>query len=397
MRWRGISSDLNWLGISIGLWGLGYGLYAVLWPLWVEHLGGGPFGLGLLSTMASLATALVVLPGGYWADRLDRRCLLFWGSVVAVPVPFLFAWAPRWPWLIPGVLLYFGSSFSIPALQAVVVAEAPPERLSFLFNLIMAEAAGGLVAGPALGGMIAQRWSFPVVFYLSGLLYLLSALAILPMRPKPPRAASASGAAASFRPGPALRRWLLFTAALALIGGVAGPFVVPFLKAVSRLSVEQIGILGSVGVLSATLAGPVWGWMAESWGIPRTLGLGFALGTVGWLVLLWQPAQYGWLLWSSVIRGVGEGARNLVGVAVGQVVGTRRAGQAYGFMGLITEGVGALAPLVGGVLYGQWNLAPLLVAAGLTGMVAAWLLSGPPYGPPEHLNPFRRSPAGKLP
>ena len=156
----GMTPDLWWMTTAQGLWGLGFGLYGLLFPLYIEKLGGGPIIIGLLTTLAGIMTAFVVFPGGWLADRVDRRTILLWGWVVAIPVPFMFAAAPRWEFLIPGVILYFGSAFSTPAMQAVIVEEAPPEMLSTAYNVVMSVFGAGMVAGPALGGYLTSHYSY---------------------------------------------------------------------------------------------------------------------------------------------------------------------------------------------------------------------------------------------
>ncbi|MBX5467134.1 MAG: MFS transporter [Firmicutes bacterium] len=374
----GFSPDLWWLTVSLGLFGLGFGLYAVIWPLWVERLGGGPLAIGLIGTVASVVTAASVWPGGWLADRWDRRCLIFWGSALAVPVPLAFAAAHRWTALIPGMVVYCASNFSLPALQAVIVSETAPERLATVYNLIMAAFAVGMTAGPALGGALAEWAGFGPVFDLAAALYLLSALAVLPIRPKPARPRTGLGPVAPIL-SPALRRWLALASLAALAGGISGPFVVPYLKMAAHLDLEAIGGMGSLGVLAATVSGPAWGWAAARWGIPRVMGLGFGLGAFGAVLLLLDPGRAAGLFAATFLRGIGEGARTLGGVAIGRAVDPTQAGRAYGTLNLITEGVGALAPLAGGWLYARAAWLPLWCGAALTGLLAAGLLAGPPY------------------
>lgn len=97
----------------------------ILWPLYIERLGGTPVDIGILAAAGGIALGVVLIPGGWLSDRVDRRRILLIGAAMAVPAPFLFVGAPHWQWLIPGVLLFHGSGFSRPAAQAVVQAEAP--------------------------------------------------------------------------------------------------------------------------------------------------------------------------------------------------------------------------------------------------------------------------------
>ncbi|MCY0878365.1 MAG: MFS transporter [Firmicutes bacterium] len=381
-----MTPDLWWLTLAQGLWGLGFGLYGLFFPLYVEKLGGGPVIVGLLTTVAGVITALVVLPGGWLADHVDRRTVLFWGWILGVPVPLIFSLAHHWQWLIPGVVLYFGSAFSTPAMQAVIVAEAPPAKLSTAYTVVMSVFGAGMVVGPTAGGYLTARYSYGLVFWLAAGLYGLSTLAMLKIKRHPP--ALRRTRPVKWRPEvrPRFFQWMIFSAVLAGVQGIAWPFVVPYWKTVGHLSVEVIGVLGSVAILMATVTGPLWGRMAERWGIPRTLGAGLGLLVVGWLALLWAPESIGWGLFSGLMRGVGEGARGLQGVAVGRVVKPHEAGTAYGLFNLVTELAAALAPLPGGLLFRHWAFAPLTVATFFTAVIAWWLWNGLP-GRPTPLPP----------
>ncbi len=384
MRHIGLTRDLTWLTLSQGLWGLGFGFYGFLWPLYIEHLGGSAVAVGLLSTIAGIATALVVFPGGYVADRVERKSILVWGWLVAIPAPFMFALAPHWQWLIPGVVLYFGSAFSTPALQAVVLEEASPQNLSSAYNVVMSVFGAGMVVGPTIGGYLATHYSYSLVFVISGSLYAVSTLVLCPIKSHPP-IKSQKGQSKKFswtpRRRPRLFQWMLFSAGLAMVQGLAWPFVVPYWKSVGHLSMQTIGFLGSAGILFGTLSGPVWGKIGQRWGIPRSLGYGMGLVTMGFMALIWAPSSVGWGLCAGILRGTGEGSRGLAGVAVGRTIRRQEAGMAYGLFNFVTELAGAVAPVPGGLLYAHWPYAPLVVAAFFTGIIAWWLVNGLPGRP----------------
>jgi MFS family permease len=377
----GMTPDLWWMTLAQGLWGLGFGLYGLFFPLYIEKLGGGPVIVGLLTTVAGVITALVVLPGGWLADHVDRRTVLLWGWILAVPVPLIFALARHWQWLIPGVVLYFGSAFSTPAMQAVIVAEAPPSKLTTAYTVVMSVFGAGMVIGPTVGGYLTARYSYTVVFSLATALYLVSTFVLLRVHRHPPEVRRSRQLQWRPQTRPRFFQWMIFSAVLAGVQGIAWPFVVPYWKTVGHLSVEVIGVLGSVAILMATVTGPLWGRVAERWGIPRTLGAGLGLLVIGWLALLWAPESVGWGLFSGLMRGIGEGTRGLQGVAVGRVVRPHEAGTAYGLYNLVTELASALAPLPGGLLFRHWAFGPLTVATFFTAVIAWWLWNGLPGRP----------------
>ncbi len=378
-----MTKDLWWITLSLGLWGLGFGLYGILWPLYIEHLGGNAVVVGLLSTIAGFSTAFVVFPGGWLADRVDRRKILIWGAAVAIPVPIMFAVAPSWQWLLPGVLLYFGSAFSTPAMQAVIISEAKPPHLATAYNVVMGVFGVGMVMGPMIGGYLVSHYSYQLVFTVSAILYTISTGAMFGVKAHPPKKDVVRRPPSSWTPRqrPRLFQWMLFSAGLAMVQGLVWPFVVPYWKSVGHLSMETIGILGASGIFFATISGPIWGRVGERLGIPRSLGYGMGLVSMGMMALIWAPGSIGWGLCSGMLRGVGEGSRGLAGVAVGRTIRRQEAGTAYGLYNLVTEIAGAIAPLPGGFLYNRWPYAPLVVGAFFTALVGWWLINGLPGRP----------------
>lgn len=378
----GMTQDLWWLTLGQGLWGLGFGLYGMFFPLYVEKLGGGPVVVGLLTTVAGIITAFVVFPGGWLADRVDRKTVLWWGWILGIPVPFMFAMAHHWVWLIPGVVLYFGSAFSIPALQAVIVKEAPRDKLGTAYNVVMGVFGAGMVIGPTVGGILAARYSYQLVFIIAGIIYAMSSYPVWRISSHPVvRDTDKPKRQWHPKERPRFFQWMIFSAGLACVQGIAGPFVVPYWKSVGHLSVETIGVLGSVAILGATVTGPLWGRIAEHFGLPKSLGLGLGILVVGWMALLWAPESVGWGIFSGLMRGVGEGSRGLQGVAIGRISRPGEVGTAYGLFNLVTELSGALAPLPGGLLYHHWAYAPLVVATFMTAIIAWWLWNGLPGRP----------------
>lgn len=376
----GLSHNLLLLAVAMALWGLGFGLYGILWPLYVEQLGGGPVAIGWLQTAAGLSTALVVLPGGFLADRVDRKKMILWGWIMAVPAPFLFAWAPSWPWLFVGVILYFGSAFSTPAAQAYIQAEAGP-RLAVAYTVVMSAFALGAVIGPAISGYLVDLTSFRTVFYMAGALYAVSTLLILPMAPAPaPGGVRHTWSLTSWSPArrPRFFQWVALAALLSVAGGLSGPYVVPFWRTVGHFNIKTIGLLGAVTTLTAALVSPLWGRLAERLGIPRALGWGLAITTAG-MVGLWAIPRLLWLQASSaVVRGAGGGSGGLTGVAIGRVVPGLEAGTAYGLLNWISELAGALAPYPGALLYEIRPEAPMVFTTALGFLLVVWIFTREP-------------------
>jgi DHA1 family tetracycline resistance protein-like MFS transporter len=381
-RWTRWSPDLKRLAVSTGIWGLGFGLYGTLWPLYVERLGGNAQSIGWLETGAAIITAAVALPGGWWADRTDRRRLMIWGSVIATPAPLLYLWAPNWHWLFLGLVLYFGSSVASPATQAYIQEQAG-ENLAVTYSVVTGAFSAGAVAGPAIGGYLVSRFSYHPVFALAFLLYGISTWLLVPLKPAPSQAERRPSRTVPRWPTgrPRFYQWAGLAAVLTFAASLAGPYVVPFWRSVGHLSIETIGFIGALSTLVGALTGPLWGALAERWGLPEAVAAGLGVSGLGLAGLWTLPRMVSAQAVAALLRGLGSSASTLMGVAIGRVVPYVEAGSAYGLMGWMTQVAAALAPYPGALLYQFRPEAPMVFTTALWTLVIVFILTRPPSHP----------------
>ncbi|WP_308259534.1 MFS transporter [Pseudonocardia sp. H11422] len=105
---------------------------------------------------------------GAWSDRFGRKPVLVTGWLIALPVPLLLIWAPRWEWVIAAnVLLGISQGLTWSTTVIMKIDLVGPARRGLAMGLN--EAAGYLaVAATALAtGYIAARYGLrPEPFYL---------------------------------------------------------------------------------------------------------------------------------------------------------------------------------------------------------------------------------------
>ena len=197
---------------------IGFGIVIPSFPQLIMSLGDATLSEataigGLLSLVYALFQFIFAPIMGNLSDRFGRRPILL-GSLFGFAVDFLIlAFAPTMAWLFVARMMtgIFGATNG-PS-QSVIADLAGPDDRSRLFGYMSAAFGIGFVAGPALGGLLAEI-SFRMPFYaaaalasanlLYGLFALPETLATQNRRPFDWRRANPVGALLSLRKLPGL-------------------------------------------------------------------------------------------------------------------------------------------------------------------------------------------------
>lgn len=336
-------------------------LYTFVWPNYVRDLGGTEREIGLLSSLMFATVSLTLIPGGWLADRVERRKLmvLTWG--LAAFAPLLYSLARSWEGLIPGVILY-NIFLGWPAMEAYLADSVPPDALSQAFALTGAGFSLGAVLSPLVGG-----WLLPVVgmrglFHIGFVLFLLSTGALALMSPGHPRGRIEPAS-------PRLNRrevvlWTSLSVVVAWGSAALRPFLSPYLEDALGLARPVILASSSLIALGEVGLAPALGRLSDRDGA-RGLGWGLLLAGGGCLSLLIGP-------WAVVPALVLLGGDRVVGSlfrsAIGRAAGARR-GLVFGGTLVLVTGAQALGPLAGARLYALSPAGPLLLGGGLAALV----------------------------
>jgi MFS family permease len=159
---------------------------AIGWQVYSIHR--NPLDLGLVGLMEFLPLPILALPAGQIADRLPRRAVTAgaFGLNVAIAVLLVFVTLAGartlWPFLAIAAVAGVANVVGNPALRALTPELVPRELLPGALALRGVAGQIGVIAGPALGGIIFAIEPVAVYVTAAGLL-LLSLLAVLAMRP----------------------------------------------------------------------------------------------------------------------------------------------------------------------------------------------------------------------
>ena len=283
----------------------GFQLLLSVVPLYVDGLGGGSSGAGLVTAVFMLSTVLTQVQ----MPRLLRR----FGHRPVLAAGLLFLGAPSFLYVFAGdvvstlaVTLARGVGFGIVTVlfASLVVGLAPPGRRGEALGVLGVAITLPTIFCNSLGIWMAGNLGYGVVFLIGGATPLLGLAAIPGISGRTPSKQEAGESTAGFfeglKRGPLLRVVLLFSAAT-----MAGGVVVTFLP----LAVSGDGLFSAAGALLVVgVTSTAARWWAGRFGDRRDPHLLLVPGLVASAVGVAGLASGGAvMLGSAVLFGTGFG------------------------------------------------------------------------------------------
>lgn len=182
--------SVYWMGQAVSLLGDGIFLVAIAWQ--VYDLWNSPTALSVVGAAETAPLVLLVAFGGVVTDRVERRWVLLWASVVrglaVAAIGLLAALGVLELWQIFVITVFYGAgmAFQGPASGAIIPDLVPDELLVEANSLsqMMRPIAMALL-GPALGGLIVHAAGAPTAFLLDAGSYAFAVLMLALMHPRP--------------------------------------------------------------------------------------------------------------------------------------------------------------------------------------------------------------------
>ena len=368
-----LNRDLKLLFLSNLAGSFGDGLYFYILPLYIQGLGAQPAEVGVVFAILGLASALTPIPGGFLADRYDRKKLIILAWLIWIPVPLIFSMAQNWSQLIPGSFLY-GCFIGGPANSAYIATSAKKERMASTFTTLSAAWWFGYIFSPGIGGYIAVLFGMRLVFYLSFALYTLATVFLLFVRSQHATKPSLQSSSLSVL----LRRrelliWSSFFAAIFFVLSQLRPYVTLFLEHEYVLSEFQIGVLGSVTFAGSTILLVVLGKLGDMWKKAGAILVSLLL-TFTSISILISSTDFLVLTLASFLMGASYAVWSLISAVIGSL--TPEASRGRWMAVAQTCGLVAAfpAPYVGGIFYEASPYNPFMAAIIATPLLAVLAL-----------------------
>lgn len=367
---------------------LGDGFFHVALAWQVYTISNVPTALSIVFLAISLPNVLLVLVGGVFADRYDRRRLMVAADVIRAAalgaIAILSAAGTLELWQIAALVVFVGAgdAFFNPASTAILPDLVPDEDLpaanaiAGIYRPIMVR-----MVGPALAGLVVAAVGPAPAFAVDAASFVVSALAIWSIRTRPAARAVVShslrATVAEIHEGVSYARrtpwiWATLLSAMFSLLVFVGPVevLVPFvIKNKLALGPEALGLIfavGGVGSLVTSIAIGLFGLPRRRVTVMYTawaLGVG-GTALFGTMTALWQALVISFMLQATFMLG-----QVIWTTMLQQLVPRALLGRVSSLDWLMSLGLVPVSYALTGPVSGALGPDVTLIAAGLLGSV----------------------------
>ena len=367
---------------AVFLVGTGVGSVLPILPLFLRERGGSYAMVGIVVGANLVAQFIAQYPAGRLSDRVGRAPLMIGGLVLAGAAIAAFALPLSIGWLIGLRFIQgLGAAAFRPGARAVVADLVPEGERGIAYGWLSGADTGGLIFGPALGGVLAV-FGRAVVFEVTGLAMLLAAVVVAfaldvrrPSSTAPPIASVAAVGDARRVGAAAVRGLVMLSIGIGFLYGIYNVVWSLFMKTIGATDWE-VGLSFSLFALPLVLTAPVAGWAADRVD-RRWLSAGSTASTA--LIAPIYPLLH------SVPAVIGVGvveastaafAEPAINAYLMSAVAADQRGRAAGTVGTAETAAKAAGALLGGGLFGLGVWVPFVVSS-VAGL--AFILLGVPW------------------
>ncbi len=373
-------------------------LWRPFWGLYVLELGGTKSTIGLLTTIQSLTTLLVQLPGGVISDRLGRKRVILIASVLGFLPPIIYRYSTHWTMLVPGAIVAALSTIAMPALSALIADSLPQENratgfgaysMAWYLAIVVSIPLGGYILDQ-LGVVTGTKWGLLISVILTLPVVLIRWKYIdetVNLNPKSEQKGKSRFSMTQLR-SVSNEIWKLILVAIlsSFSFQLFWSYVVVYSVEEIGMSMMQWSYVSTIANFAAACFMIPSGFLSDKVGRKRIIVLSqfaVSLSSLGYAV----SSGYSGIAVTRVLGSVGEGlggnVMGSVGGPVWQALVTgvtpmESRGSILGLMGTITGLVTTPSPVLGGYLYETFSpQAPFLLSfvLGLIGclVVLVWV------------------------
>jgi MFS family permease len=341
-----MTRDLVLVAASLFTWGMGEGIFFYFQPLYLQKLGASPVGIGAILGAAGLLLAVSQMPVGYLGDRIGRRPFMYASWILGTIAAWIMASANSLNIFIPGLLLYALTGFATPPMNSYITQARGKWSVARALTTVSAAYNLGMVAGPFLGGKIAELYGLKMLYMIAAIIFIVSTLIIFFISNQPVEKSVQVTHTGHMLQNPQFTRLMGVVFLVVFATYLPQSLSSNYLQNERGLSYTIIGLLGSIGSLGNTL-------LALSLGLLHSKR-GYIVAQIAVLIFcmsLWWGNHLPWFFIGYFFLGGYKVCRSLSLALTRPIIHESQMGTAYGFMETVASTAIILAPVLAGVLY----------------------------------------------
>lgn len=343
-----MTRDLILVALSLFTWGVGEGMFIYFQPLYLQKLGASPLGIGAILGGMGIAMAITQIPAGYLGDKFGRRPFMYGSWGLGTIAAWIMALSLSLNGFVVGLILYGLTSFVMAPMNSYITNARGKWTVARALTFSSAAYNLGAVAGPFIGGKLADVYGLRLLYVIAASIFILSTIIILFISRQPvaaaPRNADAFHISKNIKF--ATLMGVLFVSLFSTY--LPQPLTSNFLQNERGLSFGLIGTLGSIGSLgNAVLALGLGALNAR---------IGFIVGQLAVIIFsisIWKGTGLPWYLLGYFSLGGYRVSKSLSMALARPLIHQAQMGVAYGFIETVSSVAIIIAPPLAGLLYQQ--------------------------------------------
>ncbi len=312
---------LRWFMFAMVLANISSSMYGFLLPNYINELGASISQVGMVFSLTSIVALGLQIRGGWISDSIGRLRAIAIGSIGGVLGFVAMLLAPTWQWMLLAISInQIPFALVGPSFGAFIAENSTQENRGRVYGITDSIFQITGVIGPPLGGFLAGRFNFKLMFLIAGVLYAMAAGLRIWMA----RTMKSPGDDKSEKLTLSSLKISLKTVGAMIIGGgvvtwifltdgvrdiafrLSGELTPLYLEKVAGISLEQIGLLGSFFSMSMMFVPMLSGRLSDRFGERVPITAGFLMVFSAFMVFLNVSTFSGFALaWVAFGFGVG--------------------------------------------------------------------------------------------
>lgn len=312
---------MRWFMLAMVLANIGGQMFPLLMPIYLTKLGANIGQVGLVFTLSSVAILFLQIIGGWVSDSIGRLRAIAIGGVGGILGFSAMLLAPSWQWMLAALVInQIPYALVGPSFGAFIAENSSEENRGKVYGITSSIFQITGVIGPALGGYLVGAYSYKMMLLIAGVLYTIATVLRIWMattmrspQEREPRSLSMASFKSSMVAmlgmlvGGGVITWILITDGVSDIAFRLSSELQPlYLYRVAGISVQQIGLLGSISSAAMMFVPLLSGRMVDRYGERISLVAGFLMFFGAFMIFL-QAHVFSVFALSWILFGFGGG------------------------------------------------------------------------------------------